>query len=109
MTMTHSDITAPVSPPGEVTSMVEHFFRHEAGKMISTLTRIFGIEHLNLAEDVVQDTLARALQTWPYYGIPRNPSAWITEVAKTLALDLIRRAKVFRKKYYEMSNLHENV
>ena len=41
--------------------MVEHFFRHEAGKMISTLTRIFGIEHLNLAEDVVQETLARAL------------------------------------------------
>src|SRR5207244_10731151 len=86
MTMTHSDITAPVSPPGEVTSVVEHFFRHEAGKMISTLTRIFGIEHLNLAEDVVQDTLARALQTWPYYGIPRNPSAWITEVAKKQAL-----------------------
>ncbi len=52
--MTHSEITAPVSPPGEVTSVVEHFFRHEAGKMISTLTRIFGIEHLNLAEDVVR-------------------------------------------------------
>jgi len=65
--------------------VVEHFFRHEAGKMISTLARIFGIEHLNLAEDVVQETLARALQTWPYYGIPRNPSAWITQVAKNLA------------------------
>lgn len=61
MTMTHSEITAPVSPPGEVTQVVEHFFRHEAGKMISTLARIFGIEHLNLAEDVVQETLARAL------------------------------------------------
>ena len=73
--------------------MVEHLFRHEAGKMISTLTRILGIEHLNRAEDVVQEALARALQTWPYYGIPRNPAAWITQVSKNLALDLIRRER----------------
>src|SRR5947208_61385 len=107
--MTQSETTAPVSPPGEVTQVVEHFFRHEAGKMISTLTRIFGIEHLNLAEDVVQETLARALQTWPYYGIPRNPSAWITQVAKNLALDLIRREKVFRNKENEIAHLMEQV
>jgi len=87
--------------------VVEHLFRHEAGKMISTLTRLFGIGHLNLAEDVVQEALARALQTWPYYGIPRNPSAWITQVAKNLALDLIRRDKVFRNKEIEIANFME--
>src|SRR5258708_19437885 len=103
--MTQSETTVPVSPPGEVTQVVEHFFRHETGKMISTLTRIFGIQHLNRAEDVVQETLARALQTWPYYGIPKNPSAWITQVAKNLALDLIRRDKVFRNKQPEISHL----
>src|SRR5438094_9743673 len=107
MTMTHSEITAPVSPPGEITQVVEHFFRHEAGKMISTLARIFGIEHLNLAEDVGQETLARALQTWPYYGVPKNPSAWITQVAKNLALDLVRREKVFRNKQIEISSFME--
>lgn len=89
--------------------MVEHFFRHEAGKMISTLTRIFGIEHLNRAEDVVQETLIRALQTWPYYGVPTNPSAWITQVAKNLALDLIRRDKIFRNKENEIVHLMEQV
>jgi predicted RNA polymerase sigma factor len=94
--MAQSEITPPKAQPGEVTQVVEHFFRHEAGKILSTLTRILGIEHLNRAEDVVQETLVRALQTWPYYGIPRNPSAWITQVAKNLALDLIRRDKVFR-------------
>ena len=87
--------------------MVEHFFRHESGKMISTLTRIFGVENLNRAEDVVQETLVRALQTWPYYGIPRNPSAWTTQVAKNLALDLIRRDKVFRNKEGEIVHLME--
>jgi RNA polymerase sigma-70 factor (ECF subfamily) len=73
------------------------------------LTRIFGIEHLNRAEDVVQETLIRALQTWPYYGIPKNPSAWITQVAKNLALDLIRRDKVFRKKENEIARLMEQI
>ena len=77
--------------------------------MISTLTRIFGIEHLNRAEDVVQETLARALQTWPYYGIPRNPSAWITQVAKNLALDLIRWDRVFRHKASEIGRLLEHI
>jgi predicted RNA polymerase sigma factor len=48
---------------------VGHFFRHEAGKMISTLTRIFGIEHLDRAKDAVQETLIRASQTWPVDGL----------------------------------------
>jgi RNA polymerase sigma factor (sigma-70 family) len=105
--MTKSETTSPVPPPGEVTQVVDHFFRHESGKMISTLTRVFGVEHLNRAEDVVQETLVRALQTWPYYGIPRNPAAWITQVAKNLALDLIRRDKIFRNKEVEIAHLIE--
>ena len=107
--MAKSETTSPVPPPGEVTQVVEHFFRHEAGKIVSTLTRIFGVEQLNRAEDVVQETLVRALQTWPYYGIPRNPSAWITQVAKNLAFDLIRRDKVFRNKENEIALLMEQV
>jgi RNA polymerase sigma factor (sigma-70 family) len=103
MTTTSRESKTPMAPPGEVTQVVEHFFRHESGKMISTLTRIFGIEHLTRAEDVVQETLARALQTWPYYGIPRNPAAWITQVAKNLALDLIRREKLFHNKETEIA------
>lgn len=105
--MTIAEIKSPVTASGEVPQVVEHFFRHEAGKIVSTLTRIFGVEHLNRAEDVVQETLVRALQTWPYYGIPKNPAAWITQVAKNLALDLIRREKIFRKKQTEIAGLIE--
>ena len=61
--MTDSETTPPASSAAKVTEVVEHFFRHESGKMIATLTRTFGIEHLNRAEDVVQETLIRALQT----------------------------------------------
>src|SRR3954470_16293999 len=92
---------------GEVSQVVEHLFRHEAGKMVATLTRIFGIEHLTLAEDVVQEALARALQTWPFYGIPENPSAWIMRASRNLALDVVRRQKIFRGKEPEITRLVE--
>src|SRR6266480_4667268 len=85
-------------PAGEISRLTEHLFRHESGKLVSVLTGIFGIERLQMAEDVVQEALVRALQTWPYYGIPKNPAAWITQTAKNLALDLIRREKVFYEK-----------
>jgi RNA polymerase sigma factor (sigma-70 family) len=90
-----------------VSQLIEHLFRHEAGKMVATLTGIFGIEHLNLAEDVVQEALARALQTWPYRGIPENPAAWIMRASRNLALDAIRREKIFRAKEPEITRLIE--
>ena len=90
-----------------VSQLVEHLFRHESGKMVATLTGIFGIEHLNLAEDVVQEALARALQTWPYRGVPENPAAWIMRASRNLALDVVRREKVFRAKEAEITRLME--
>lgn len=65
--------------------------------MIAYLTKIFGLEHLELAEDVVQDTLCRALEHWSQYGIPANPSAWLMRVARNLALDLVRRDVQFHQ------------
>jgi RNA polymerase sigma factor (sigma-70 family) len=106
--MTHSEITSEAPRQGDVTGVVEHLFRHESGRIISTLTRIFGVAHLNMAEDLVQEALARALQTWPYYGIPRNPSAWITQVSKNLALDMIRREKLFLNKEDEIIRFIEH-
>src|SRR5438046_4848648 len=90
------------APRGEVSRLTDHLFRHESGKLISILTGIFGIERLQLAEDVVQESLVRAFQTWPYYGVPKNPAAWLTQTAKNLALDLIRREKVFYEKQPEI-------
>src|SRR5712672_2345196 len=102
-----SDNGSKEPPPAEVSRVVEHLFRHESGKMVATLTRIFGLEHLSLAEDVVQEALSRAVQTWPYRGIPENPSAWIMRASRNLALDVIRREKVFRGKEAEIARLIE--
>lgn len=100
-----TELQSAVNQPPEVSRLLEHLFRHEAGKMVATLTGIFGIEHLGLAEDVVQETLARALQTWPFYGVPENPAAWIMRASRNLALDVVRREKNFRAKEPEIIRL----
>ncbi len=87
----------------KVGGLVEHLFRHQAGQMISTLTRVFGSAHLDLAEEVVQDALLKALEQWPYRGIPENPVAWLVQVAKNRALDLLRRNTSFQAKTQELA------
>jgi RNA polymerase sigma-70 factor, ECF subfamily len=82
---------------GTVHALVEHLFRHEAGKLLSTLSRVFGLEHLDLAEEVVQDAMLQALRLWPFHGIPKNPRAWLLQVARNKALDLLRRRALLRK------------
>jgi len=74
---------------------VDHFFRHEAGRIVSLLTRIFGLRHLQVAEDMVQETLIAAWSQWSMGGIPDNPSAWVMTVAKRKVLNSLRREKTF--------------
>jgi len=71
--------------------LVDHLFRHEAGKMIAVLTRVFGITNLELVEDTVQETFLKALQVWRYGQLPDSPSAWLMRVARNRTIDLIRR------------------
>lgn len=87
-----------MDPAPEIPKLAEHLFRQESGKLVSALTGIFGSHRLQLAEDVVQEALIRALQTWPYYGVPANPAAWLMQTAKNRALDLLRREKLFQEK-----------
>ena len=89
--------------PG-ISQLVDHLFRHEAGKMVSVLTRIFGAQNLDLAEDVVQDSLIEAMSQWQYKGVPDNPSAWIFRVAKNKALNILNREKYKREYSSEVAH-----
>jgi RNA polymerase sigma factor (sigma-70 family) len=73
--------------------LVDHLFRHEAGKMVSVLTRIFGLQHIEIAEDIVQDTFVKAVHEWSYNSVPPNPQAWLYKVAKNKTIDYIRHQK----------------
>jgi RNA polymerase sigma-70 factor (ECF subfamily) len=81
----------PPDEPGPVAPLVEHFFRHEAGRLVSVLTRIFGWRHFDLVEDVVQATLMDALEAWRVRGVPDNPSGWVHRAARNKVLDALRR------------------
>ena len=84
--------------PSKVDALVEHLFRRSAGQMVSRLARWLGSARLDLAEEAVQDALVRALQIWPFAGVPAAPRAWLFQVAKHRALDLIRREVSLRGK-----------
>ena len=86
---------------------VDHLFRHEAGRMVAVLTRLFGVHNLALAEDLVQEALCRALEVWKYRGVPENPAAWLMATAKNCALDMLRRERTARSFAPELGRLLE--
>jgi RNA polymerase sigma factor (sigma-70 family) len=81
----------------QVSQIVDHLFRHEAGKMIAVLTKFFGLQQVELAEDMVQETLLTAFETWKLKGIPDNPQAWLYQVAKNKILTYLKREQNFHK------------
>ena len=79
---------------------VERTFRHESGRAIATLIRVLG--DFELAEDAVQEAFLVALENWPRNGLPANPGAWITTVARNKAVDRLRRDRLFDTKRSEL-------
>lgn len=70
-------------------AQIETTFREEHGRVIAALISQFG--DFTLAEDALQDALVNALERWKVEGVPRNPGAWLTAVAKRRAIDRLRR------------------
>jgi RNA polymerase sigma-70 factor (ECF subfamily) len=66
--------------------------------MVAHLTRLLGPAHLELAEETVQEAMLRALQTWPYQGVPENAAAWLFRVAHNIAIDAVRRNRALGEK-----------
>lgn len=86
----------------------EHLFRREAGRMVATLTRIFGVHNIELAEDAVQDAFCRAFEVWKFRGVPDNPSAWLMAAAKNRAVDILRRERTARTFAPELTRMLES-
>ena len=84
---------------------LDSLFRHESGRMVAVLTRIFGLHNLALAEDVVQDAFCHALEVWKFGGIPENPSAWLMTCAKNRAIDALRRERTANRFAPELGQL----
>ncbi len=78
--------------------LIPHLFRTEFSKIAAVLCKLFGIENLELAEDIASETFLSALENWPYKGIPENPGAWLYTVAKNKAKNHLQRNQVFTEK-----------
>ena len=78
--------------------LIPHLFRTEFRKIAAVLCKLFGIENLELAEDIASETFLSALENWPYKGIPENPVAWLYTVAKNKAKNHLQRNQVFTEK-----------
>jgi predicted RNA polymerase sigma factor len=78
--------------------LASDLFRREGARLVAVLAGQLGLHHLQLAEDAVQEALVRALQTWPYRGIPDRPEAWLAQTARNLAFDQLRRLQNWERK-----------
>ena len=82
----------------EQQELIPHLFRTEFSKITAVLCKLFGIEHIEVAEDIASETFLSALEVWSYKGIPANPVAWLYTVAKNKAKNLLARNQTFSKK-----------
>lgn len=80
------------------TELIPHLFRTEYSKIVSVLYKLFGIEHIEIAEDIVSDTFLLASELWGLKGLPENPTAWLYTVAKNKTKDYLKHHSVFIEK-----------
>ncbi|NHF59476.1 sigma-70 family RNA polymerase sigma factor [Flavobacteriaceae bacterium TP-CH-4] len=78
--------------------LIPHLFRTEYSKIVSVLCKTFGFSQIALAEDIASETFLTATETWGLKGTPKNPRAWLYQVAKNKARDGFRHNKVFQQK-----------
>jgi RNA polymerase sigma factor (sigma-70 family) len=82
----------------EEQELIPHLFRTEFRKITAVLCKLFGIQHIEVAEDLASETFLSALENWTFKGIPESPTAWLYSVAKNKAKNYISRNQIFREK-----------
>jgi len=90
------------------TALIPQLFKTEYRKIIAVLCKLFGIVHIEIAEDITNDTFLLAAETWGLKGIPENPTAWLYTVAKNKTKDYLKRHKTFSEKIVPDFKLYQN-
>lgn len=89
-------------------TLIPQLFKTEYRKIIAVLCKLFGIVHIEIAEDITNDTFLLAAETWGIKGIPENPNAWLYMVAKNKTKDYLKRHKIFTEKIVIDIKHHQN-
>jgi RNA polymerase sigma-70 factor (ECF subfamily) len=92
-------IINPIQGPGDPAgALIPHLFRLEFTRIVAVLSKLFGLEHIGIAEDIAGETFLSALEIWPYKGLPPNPTAWLYAIAKNKARNYLHRDRIFMEK-----------
>jgi RNA polymerase sigma factor (sigma-70 family) len=78
-------------------NLLPHLFRLEYTKMTAVLCRLFGLQHIEIAEDIASETFLKAMEIWGLKGLPENPTAWLYTVAKNKTRDYLKRNSIFKQ------------
>ncbi len=78
--------------------LIPHLFRTEYSKIVAVLCKQFGLQHIEVAQDIASETFATAISSWPYRGIPEHPTAWLYTVARNKVKNYLRREQLFTSK-----------
>lgn len=92
----------------QLNDTLKHLFQQEFSKMVAVITKLFGLQHIELAEDIVSETFLQATETWETKGVPPNPVAWLYAVAKQKTLAYFRRNKIFESKVVPEIHIRHN-
>jgi RNA polymerase sigma-70 factor, ECF subfamily len=95
----------PGPASGDPRRTIDAVWRIESPRLIAGLTRM--VRDVGLAEDLAQDALVVALETWPRSGVPDNPGAWLMATAKHRAIDLFRRGSTLEAKREQIARALE--
>src|SRR5262245_4347404 len=87
----------------DTAQVIERVFRQEAGLILAAL--IGATRDFTLAEDALQEACIAALQQWPTEGVPRNPAAWLSGIARRKAIDRLRRDATLARKREQLQVL----
>ena len=93
--------TSQRAATSDVHRAIDAVWRIESAKVIAGIARMTG--DVGLAEDLAQDALVAALEQWPKSGVPDNPGAWLTAIARRRAIDGMRRGATFQRKEAEIA------
>ncbi len=74
--------------------IITTFYREHSGKLYAALARVLGVNRIELIEDVVQDTMLKALEAWQRKGTPKDPAPWLFKTARNTLIDLLRKEQV---------------
>ncbi len=93
----------------EERELIPHLFRTEYRKMVSVLCYLFGIKHIEIAEDIVSETFLAATEIWGMNGNPENPAAWLYAVAKNKTRNYLKHNSIFEVKISEEIKRSTNI